>query len=120
MTSQRRAMGALETEILEVLWQADEPQTPGDVLAALGSDLAYTTVMTILTRLWEKGLAERVKAGRSYTYAATVSEAELVASRMQRELSRSSDRLATMSQFVEGLDANDARQLLAMLEQPES
>lgn len=115
----RRAMGALESEVLQVLWTADGPLAPGEVLEALDDDLAYTTVMTILTRLWEKGLAERAKRGRAYTYTATLSEADLVASRMREQLSRSSDRLATMNRFVEGLGADEARQLRALLEQAE-
>ena len=118
MTTPRRAMGALETEVMEVLWTADAPMTPAQVLEAFDDDLAYTTVMTILTRLWEKGLADRVKSGRAYRYVAAVTEAELVASRMQRELHRSSDRAATMSRFVDGLDPDDARRLIALLEQP--
>jgi predicted transcriptional regulator len=112
-------MGALEAEVLEVLWRAEGPQTPNDVLAALDDDLAYTTVMTTLVRLHDKGLVERVKVGRSFSYSAVVSEADLVASRMQRELSRSSDRMASMSRFVDGLTLAEARQLRRLLEQPE-
>jgi predicted transcriptional regulator len=117
VTRERRAMGALETEVLDVLWKAEGPLNPGEVRAALGEELAYTTVMTTLTRLWEKQLVDRVKAGRSYAYTASVTEADLVASRMQRELGRSSDRLATMSRFIDGLDAGEAKQLRALLEQ---
>ena len=59
--AERRPMGALEAEVLDVLWRADGPVTPADVRTAMGTDLAYTTVMTILVRLWEKGLTERTK-----------------------------------------------------------
>jgi predicted transcriptional regulator len=119
LVTRRRAMGALEAEVLEVLWRAKGAQTPNDVLAALDDDLAYTTVMTTLVRLHDKGLVERVKVGRSFSYSAVVSEADLVASRMQRELSRSSDRMASMSRFVDGLTLAEARQLRRLLEQPE-
>lgn len=120
VVSQRRAMGALEAEVLDVLWRASSPQTPNDVLAALDADLAYTTVMTILVRLYEKGLVDRTKAGRSFSYEPVVSEADLVALRMQKELDRSSDRIATMSRFVDGLTEAEALQLRTLLEQPES
>jgi predicted transcriptional regulator len=112
-------MGALEGEVLQVLWGAEEPLTPGQVLEALDGDLAYTTVMTILTRLWQKGLAERVKAGRAYAYTATVTEPDLLAGRMRDELDRSRDRLATMSRFVDGLDEDEAHLLRALLEAEE-
>lgn len=112
-------MGALEAQVLEVLWNADGSRTPAQVLEALDTELAYTTVMTILTRLWEKGLATRVKQGRAYAYEATVSEADLAAARMSRELERSSDRMATMGRFIDGLDADEARHLRELLEQLE-
>ena len=59
----RRAYGALETDVLGVLWDDDSSLTPGEVRDALGGDLAYTTVMTVLTRLFEKGLVTRTQQG---------------------------------------------------------
>lgn len=112
----RRALGELESEVLEVLWKADRPLTPADVLGALDTGLAYTTVMTVLGRLWNKGLATRVKVGRAFAYSAAVSEADLSAERMRRALDTSSDALATMSQFIDGLDQRQQRQLRTLLE----
>ena len=60
--------GEPQSEVLSALWRVDEPQTPGQVLESIDADVAYTTVMTILARLWTKGLAERVKQGRAYAY----------------------------------------------------
>jgi predicted transcriptional regulator len=113
--AERRPMGALEAEVLDVLWHADGPVTPADVRTAMGTDLAYTTVMTILVRLWEKGLAERTKQGRAYAYAAIVSESDLAATRMRAALAGASDRTATMSRFVDGLDKREAAALRALL-----
>lgn len=113
----RRPLGALETEVLEILWSADHPLTPAKVLECLDSDLAYTTVMTVLGRLWNKGLAERAKVGRAFAYSATVSEADFSADRMRKALDTSSNALATMSQFVDGLDKRQQRQLRELLEQ---
>lgn len=41
-----------------------------DQLRASGSELAYTTVMTVLVRLHAKGLVERTPDGNRYLYAA--------------------------------------------------
>ena len=41
-----------------------------DRLTAAGRPLAYTTVMTVLTRLWRKGYLGRQPEGRSYLYEA--------------------------------------------------
>ena len=46
-----RPRGALEREVLACLAAAGGPLSPGDVLAELGGGLAYTTVMTTLSRL---------------------------------------------------------------------
>ncbi len=54
------------------LLDASTPQSVHDLQAALsrgGSELAYTTVMTVLVRLHEKGLVERTKEGRRVLYA---------------------------------------------------
>lgn len=111
----RRPIGALEHEILVVLWNSDGPMTPSDALAGLDGDLAYTTVMTVLGRLWNKGLVERVKVGRAFAYTSAISEADLSADRMRATLDRSSDSMATMSHFVASLDPARQEQLRALL-----
>lgn len=113
---ERRAMGALEAEVLGHLWERGEPATPGEVQAAVGQDLAYTTVMTILTRLWQKGLVERHRDGRAYAYAPKLSEAEYAAQRMQAVLGAASDRQAVLSTFTEGLPKRDVALLRQLLD----
>lgn len=112
----RRPLGSLESEVLEVLWKSDDPLTPSEVLDRLHTDLAYTTVMTVLGRLWQKGLADRTKTGRAFAYSAVVSEADFSADRMRKALNASSDRVATMSHFVDGLDSSQQDELRRMLE----
>lgn len=113
----RRPMGSLEAEVLGVLWHADGPLTPAQVCEGLNTDLAYTTVMTVLSRLWQKGLAERTRQGRAYAYAAMVSESDLAASRMRNALAATSDRTATMSRFVDGLNKRETAALRALLDE---
>ena len=102
-------MGELESEVLSLLWAADAPLTPGEVLERLEGSIAYTSAMTILTRLWQKGLVGREQRGRAFAYEPLVSEAELVALRMQATLERSSDREAALSRFVGSLSKKDER-----------
>jgi predicted transcriptional regulator len=113
----RRPVRSLEAEVLEVLWSADGAMTPAQVRAAMPDPLAYTTVMTVLVRAWQKGLVERVKAGRAFAYSAVVDEADLVAERMRREYERSRDPFATMSRFVGHLDATEAAELRRLLDE---
>lgn len=113
----RRPTGALEMAVLTHLWEADGPRTPAQVRDAIGGELAYTTVMTILSRLWQKGLAEREREGRAFAYRAKVSEADLVAERMRVALSGASDQSTTLSRFVSGLSKREASALRAALEE---
>ena len=61
----RRTSGSLESEVLAALWSAPAALTTAEVVEALNSGLAYTTVQTILTRLHGKGAVEREQAGRA-------------------------------------------------------
>jgi len=111
----RREMGALEAEILATLWASDDAMTPASVREAVDADLAYTTVMTILTRLWEKELVVREARGRAYAYRPSVSEAELVARRLQATLEGTADRSGALSHFVGTLSPGDEKALRVIL-----
>jgi len=104
-------MGALEADVLAQLWAAPDSMIPAEVRAAMGDTLAYTTVLTILTRLWQKGLVVRDLRGRAYAYSPAVSEAELAARRMRAALDRTRDREAALSRFVGTLSKRDERAL---------
>lgn len=114
----RRQRGELEHQVLQVLWAADGPCTPADVLAALGGEqrLAYTTVMTILVRLWQKDLLTREKAGRGYVYRPVESRDERVASRMRELLAGAGDRSAALAGFVSSLPADELDDLRRLLD----
>lgn len=111
----RRPMGALEDSVMAYLWSRTERATPAEVHAVVGRDLAYTTVMTILTRLWEKGLLERKRRGRAYAYRPVRSEADHRAEHMRTTLDRARDREAVLSSFVDGLSTSEARTLRRLL-----
>ena len=72
-----RSLGPLERRIMTHLWQTGTG-TVAQVLAAANTGdarpLAYTTVMTVLVRLHEKGLVARVREGRQFRYAPAVQE----------------------------------------------
>ena len=103
----RRAAGELEAAILAVLLAAGSALSPGEVRERLGDDLAYTTVVTILSRLHAKGVLERHKAGRAFRYAPVADEPGLAARRMARVLDAEPDREAVLTRFVSGLSSAD-------------
>ncbi len=68
-----------------VLWKARRPLAVRDVLASLNqgrrAPLAYTTVMTVMVRLADKGILKRQRHGRSFLYEAAVRDAAEIAVR---------------------------------------
>ncbi|MBS2965919.1 BlaI/MecI/CopY family transcriptional regulator [Actinocrinis puniceicyclus] len=117
----RRASGALESAVLAVLWEAGQPLSATDVRERLlahdggSADLAYTTVVTILTRLHEKNALYRQREGRAYRYAPVADEAGLAARRLSALLDATADRNAVLSSFVNDLSDADEQLLRALL-----
>lgn len=62
----------LELKIMQVLWESG-PSTVAEVQTRLGSDLAYTTVQTMLNVLLHKSKVKRVQEGRAFRYQPSVS-----------------------------------------------
>jgi predicted transcriptional regulator len=105
--SARRPGGALEDDVMEYLWALGAPASPRAVQSAVAPELAYTTLTTVLTRLWEKGRLDRDRRGRSFLYKPVRSEAEHRAAAMRNSLGHAADRGAVLSSFVDALDADD-------------
>jgi predicted transcriptional regulator len=115
--SRRRGQGELEALVLSALREADGPATAGWVQERLGKDLAYTTVVTILTRLLAKGAVTRERAGRSFAWTPASDQAGLAAHKMRRLLDAENDREAVLASFVTGLGPDDERLLRELLGQ---
>ncbi|MEV6483744.1 BlaI/MecI/CopY family transcriptional regulator [Streptomyces sp. NPDC051576] len=114
-TSGRRARGELESGVLAALYGADEPLTARQVRDRLPGDLAYTTVLTILSRLYDKGMLVRQRAGRGYAYAPARDEATHTAERMRSLLEHGTDREAVLTRFVSELSEKDEQLLHRLL-----
>lgn len=113
----RRESGALESEVLSALWAAAGPVTAAQVHEALGApDLAYKTVLTVVSRLFDKGQLQREKVGRAYVYRPVRARAEHAAGLMTAVLAGDIDRIAVLQGFVDALDADDEAALRAVLD----
>ncbi|MFG2813170.1 BlaI/MecI/CopY family transcriptional regulator [Streptomyces sp. NPDC048410] len=113
--TRRRGQGELEGLVLSALREAHAPASTGWVQEQLGGDLAYTTVITILTRLLAKGAVSRERAGRSFVWTPVSDQAGLAAHRMRKVLDGESDREAVLSRFVTSLEPDDERLLRHLL-----
>jgi len=111
-------MGKLEGAVMNLLWDRGGWMTPGEVHTALAdSRLAYTTVMTVLVRLWHKGRLERQRDGRAYAYHPVVTRDQDAAARMEELLARAGNRSAVLGHFLDAIDPADRDQLRRLLKQ---
>ncbi len=98
------ALGPLEAEVMAVLWQADRPVSVREVVVRLNTDratpLAYTTVMTGLTRLAGKAILVREQHGRGFVYTPAVADTAEIA--VRGVLAEFGD--AALARFVERVE----------------
>lgn len=111
----RRGQGELEAQVLTVLHTAPGPVSAAWVQERLDGTLAYTTVVTILSRLLAKGAVTRERQGRSFAWQPSCDAAGLAALRMQRVLDSEADREAVLTSFVTALPPDDEKLLRDLL-----
>lgn len=112
--SLEKFLGELELTIMEILWERN-PATVREVREVLAEEreLAYTTVMTVMSRLADKGLLSRKKEGRAYVYWPDKSRTELessLAGQVVRALLEDFGEVA-VSQFIHELEQVDRQSL---------
>ena len=114
-----QVLGELEAEIMEIVWTTGET-TVREVHQALLKvrDIAYTTVMTVMTRLADKGILLREAEGHAYLYRPRLSRAAFVAEMVGEVLDAllGSHSSQTVSHFVTRLDQANAEELHALEE----
>jgi len=117
-TRRARPSGDLEREVIACLATADGPMTAAEVQLELGGDLAYTTVMTTLSRLYTKRALSRSPRGRAFAYEligdSSRARSSITAHQMRMLLDAGADRASVLSRFVETLDG-ETEQLLRRL-----
>jgi predicted transcriptional regulator len=114
-----RARGELERAVMVALAAADEPLTAQQVLDEVDPELAYTTVMTTLSRLYDKGALTRTVNGRAFAYQLTGTREDagnsMAARRMLRLLDAGSGRAGVLARFVADLEPDDEAELARLL-----
>ncbi len=119
----RQVLGDLESDIMEMMWR-QSPASVREVHGNLAQDrtIAYTTVMTVMSRLAEKGLLKREQDGRAYLYVPTQTReefcSETIDAVMQGLLGGFGEPV--LSHFVDSVGSDDAGkldELLRLIEQ---
>jgi predicted transcriptional regulator len=96
-----KVLGPLEAQVMRAMWAARRPVSVRDLLERINErraqQLAYTTVMTVMSRLVDKDVLRRHKEGRGYVYEPVADDPAGIAVRgVMRDFGD-----AAMAQFVE-------------------
>lgn len=118
-----RRVGELEAAVLQQLWELAEPVTGRDLLTRMERpSLGYTTLMTVLKRLVDKRLVERITEGRTVWYRAAGDLDELTAQAIGGLLSSARDRQAVLAHLIDEFDdpalVAELRAVLDRVERP--
>ncbi|RJQ33518.1 MAG: BlaI/MecI/CopY family transcriptional regulator [Actinobacteria bacterium] len=72
-------IGRLEADVLSIIWKHDKSLTVRDIYEEMRDSrkIAYTTVMTVLNNLTDKGILKQDKTATAYVYSPKVSNEEL-------------------------------------------
>lgn len=112
-----KVLGDLEAEIMKLVWKHNRV-TVRDVYEQLRlkKTLAYTTVMTIMGRLAEKGLLHKELRGNAFIYTPTISEADFARQVVSEVLDGLMEVFAepALSHMVEKLGSEDNEKLDAL------
>ncbi|HEX8906604.1 MAG TPA: BlaI/MecI/CopY family transcriptional regulator [Longimicrobiaceae bacterium] len=108
-----------ELDVMGVLWDLGSASV-AEVRDRLADDLAYTTVLTVLRTLEEKGYAGHTEAGKAYRYHPLVERRDAgtsVLRRITRKLFKDSPELL-LTQLVSdrGLSDDELRRMQKLLE----
>ena len=121
-----RILGTLEREVMLVLWSKPGCRTVREVVEELARkrEIAYTTVLTIMNRLIEKGLLIRRENKQPHLYEVRYSEAEFfsrvagkVLGRIRRDFGEVA--IACFLDEADRVDRNKLKKLLRKLQKSE-
>jgi len=103
-------LGDLEAAVMAVLWDAEGTLSVRQVLEHLQPEraIAYTTVMTVMDRLFKKGHLRRSSAGNAFLYAPVATRADYTSALMAEALESDPDRGTALVHFTTRLSAADA------------
>lgn len=115
--TRERSAGALEAQVMQTLWSAHAPRSARAIQATFPDPApAPTTILTVLSRLEQKGLVLRhATSPRKVTFEAAVSSAENHADAMRAALERAEDHDGALLAFADTLSPEDVELMLSAI-----
>ena len=114
MSKKGRQQGELESLVLDALWSAESPLTSQQILDRVSRDgeLALTTILTVLSRLSDKGIVKREAGeGRALLFSTNQTREQFAADSMLKVFSAAGDSALALSHFADGLSASQLEAL---------
>lgn len=117
-------LGVLERMLMDVLWESDRALPANELrdrllspaaAATSSKPLATTTVLTVLSRLENKGFVTRDRDSRPHLYRAVSTRAEHTAELMHEALGSAPDRQAALARFIGNVSPQEADSLRRLL-----
>jgi len=113
----KRKQGELEGQVLSALWDRPEGLNSQQILALIGDDsLAITTVLTVLSRLVDKGLVKKESMGRNLLFIASSTRERHTAELLLGAMDDAANPALVFSHFASGLSKDQIAQLKQALE----
>lgn len=117
-------LGELESIIMETIWQSKDPVSVKFVTETIQKNrsIAYTTTMTIMTRLVNKGILSRDLSGSTYLYKPKVNRDKFIAASAHKILytavaSLGEEVLTHFLKEIQKLDPKRKQKLLKILDE---
>ena len=115
--------GDLEEKLMNVIWERGNG-TVSEVRSYLNNKYAHTTIMTVLDRLYKKGILRREREGKGYRYYPILSKEEfekLIAKKVLNGLTKTNPSLAltAFEGLVENLSDEEIERLKKLIEEKE-
>ncbi|MCP2030685.1 putative transcriptional regulator [Okibacterium sp. HSC-33S16] len=113
-------LGELERSVMDALWSTEGTLSANELRDRLDSsrgskEVAVTTVLTVLSRLENKGFVERDRSSRPHLYRSVTTRAEHTADLMHEVLGTAPDREAALARFIGQVSPEEAETLRTLL-----
>jgi len=115
-------LGPLQEEVMNIIWrfgQADVNTVLNEINKSRKNKLAYTTVMTVMANLYEKGLLRRRKVGKAYVYRPTYDRGSFILERISEFLSSLTARYRepVASNLIDALEDTSPEEIESLVEE---
>ncbi len=115
--------GELEEKVMDILWTKGNATVKeiNEELSKKGEKYAYTTIMTILDRLYKKGVLDRKKEGKGYRYVPKLSKEqfeEMVTEKVISEIVKAnpSTAVAAFGGIIDELNEEEIKKLKEIID----